>query len=537
MKRRVPRCICRPASSCVAIRSRAASRTSQELLPVIRTVRAPTRGSRVRSRASLPTAPACSSRTRGNYRLRKAVPGSTLPSALQTYATTNISTALGTVSTFAGNATNANVDGTGTGASFWNPAGGVVIDGYAYVGTTSSIRKVSLADGSVTTLAGASSTAGCVDSTDSSQVRFKNVSARYRRPYLYSLSDACSGANAALGARITRDGSDVDDRRQSCDGHTDGVRSGRSGLFPRRLGCVQHQPNRWVSPMVASVTYTGRAIAADANSLWVMSAAVSGSSELDHIDISGYAVGSTITTSASNMSSRRRWCRRGTICTDCSDTQRRLQRLCPGAGREDRRVVCRPSREADPKGTGYADGTGTAAQLGTIVGLASDGRTSGRSTPPTSGCAKIIQATGPSLLESRVPNTSQLTCGCRRAGDPVDVASGNYYESFTDLPDPGPQPGARRDTYLRLAERRIQRALRLWLVIELRHAPAARERFAALDGGCRAGKRRFVSFSWNGSSYVAPSFVCSPRSSSMVMARTPSRAAQPSSLCSTRPGS
>lgn len=53
------------------------------------------------------------------------------------------------ITTLAGNGANSNFDGTGSGASFRNPAGIVVVDNYAYVAAEVAIRRVDLSTGAV----------------------------------------------------------------------------------------------------------------------------------------------------------------------------------------------------------------------------------------------------------------------------------------------------------------------------------------------------------------------------------------------------
>ncbi len=87
-------------------------------------------------------------------------------------ADTNVDIATGLVSTFAGSGTSATVDGTGSGASFKDMGGSVVVSGAAYVSTTGAVRRVDLATAQVTTRAGSPTSTGCVDSTDPTAVRF-----------------------------------------------------------------------------------------------------------------------------------------------------------------------------------------------------------------------------------------------------------------------------------------------------------------------------------------------------------------------------
>jgi sugar lactone lactonase YvrE len=74
-----------------------------------------------------------------------------------------------TVSTFAGNATNGSTNGAGASAGFWNPAG-ITTDGtnlYVADSGNNTIRKVAIAFGNVTTLAGSAGNAGSTNGAGS----------------------------------------------------------------------------------------------------------------------------------------------------------------------------------------------------------------------------------------------------------------------------------------------------------------------------------------------------------------------------------
>lgn len=128
----------------------------------------------------------------GNHRVRKAVSASALPAAQQGSATSTLSINPGAVTTFAGNGTDATADGTGTGASFRDMGGVVVMGNFAYVATTGSIRKVNLATGEVSTLAGHATATGCANSLDPTSARFSSANALITDGYyLYAADYGC----------------------------------------------------------------------------------------------------------------------------------------------------------------------------------------------------------------------------------------------------------------------------------------------------------------------------------------------------------
>lgn len=112
----------------------------------------------------------------GNLRVRRITPAAPYPAAQSPTATQTVAAQQGAAVTFAGDGTNATVDGIGPTASFMDMGNAVVVGDYAYVGTTASIRKVNLKTGVVTTLAGSPVTpTGCIDSPNPASVRFMSA--------------------------------------------------------------------------------------------------------------------------------------------------------------------------------------------------------------------------------------------------------------------------------------------------------------------------------------------------------------------------
>jgi hypothetical protein len=106
---------------------------------------------------SQPTALICMWRTQFNNEIRKIVIAS------------------GVVTTLAGSTTSGNADGTGTAASFFGPCRGSQPTALiCMLRTTSEIRKIVIASGVVTTLAGSTTTHGNADGTGTA-VSFYNL--------------------------------------------------------------------------------------------------------------------------------------------------------------------------------------------------------------------------------------------------------------------------------------------------------------------------------------------------------------------------
>lgn len=110
-----------------------------------------------------------------NFRLRRAVAGTPLPGAQPGSVSTTVALNPANVSTAAGNGTKANVDGSATAASFTETRGVTIAGAYAYVGSGSAIRRIHMATGAVSTLAGSLTVRGYVNASDPTAVRFDQI--------------------------------------------------------------------------------------------------------------------------------------------------------------------------------------------------------------------------------------------------------------------------------------------------------------------------------------------------------------------------
>ena len=122
-----------------------------------------------------------------NFDIREVTAGTPLPIGLSPTTTKTLTVEHGDVSTFAGNGTSATVNGTGTSASFASPGAEVVVGGNLYVDDHFGIRKVSLATGAVSTLAGQAGVSGCADSTNPADVTMDESSLATDGVALYSV--------------------------------------------------------------------------------------------------------------------------------------------------------------------------------------------------------------------------------------------------------------------------------------------------------------------------------------------------------------
>jgi RHS repeat-associated protein len=195
----------------------------------------------------------------GNRRMRKAVQGSWQQSG------GSLLVDPGATTTLAGNGITATTDGTGTAASFTDMGGVAIANGYAYVATAGSIRKVALSDGATTTLAGHATATGCDDSAVPTSVRFwftpeGVVTDGY---FLYTASvcglrrtDLVSGATTTLSASVA---------------YTD-LAFGADGFLYTADGTAIHRvdPASGASTTFATLPGNSTSITADQTDLWVV---------------------------------------------------------------------------------------------------------------------------------------------------------------------------------------------------------------------------------------------------------------------------
>lgn len=89
-----------------------------------------------------------------------------------TSGATGASVSPAVTSTWAGSGSSGLTDGVGAQASFQQPLGMHVVGGVGYLFDSNLLRKVDLASGAVSTVAGIANTDGCTDSTDPAQATF-----------------------------------------------------------------------------------------------------------------------------------------------------------------------------------------------------------------------------------------------------------------------------------------------------------------------------------------------------------------------------
>lgn len=124
----------------------------------------------------------------GGGRLRKISPGVVRARGVgDSYTSTAVSS--GVVTTVAGNGMTTTSEGVGTAAGLSNPRGVAVVNGFAYVGTDDTISRVELKSGNVTTISGRAGTPGCVDAAIGTESRVSSITDMASDGvYLYMLS-------------------------------------------------------------------------------------------------------------------------------------------------------------------------------------------------------------------------------------------------------------------------------------------------------------------------------------------------------------
>ncbi len=137
----------------------------------------------------------------GKFTIRKLAPGAALPVTQSPAADVKVTLSYPVLSTVAGNSTSAAVDGTGSSASFNSASGLVIAGGYGYTFDSYRIRRITLATGVVTTVAGAGLN-GCSDRQHTSLANIAGFSmATTDGKYLY-WTDGCPGGNQPLSAYV-----------------------------------------------------------------------------------------------------------------------------------------------------------------------------------------------------------------------------------------------------------------------------------------------------------------------------------------------
>jgi RHS repeat-associated protein len=308
----------------------------------------------------------------GNHRLRMGAPGTAASGQLPPGSTAALNVNPGQVTTLAGSGTNADVDGTGSGASFSNLSGPVVVGGYAYVGAGTAIRKIQLSTGTTSTLAGSLTASAYVDSPTASLVRFPYIQDMTTDgTYLYTVSGATLSnyrnvrrTSLTTGATSTlfQSTNDLSAIAYGPGGFLYAMRAAEAGCCGNSFGHIfKIDPANGTSTDILPPTtgFTLYGLTADATSLWTVKT-TSGGFTLQQVDpTTGVmtAVGSSNGSNAARLASSQSY-------------------IYAALGNQVRRISKADGSWVNVAGTtasGFADGTGSDAWFKNIAGLVSDG--------------------------------------------------------------------------------------------------------------------------------------------------------------------
>jgi YD repeat-containing protein len=405
-----------------------------------------------------------------DYDVREVTAGPALATGLSPAATETVSVTPGRVSTLAGSGTSAIVDGTGTGASFLAPGGEVVVGGDLYVDDRYAIRKVDLSTGQVSTLAGQASAYGCNDSTEPSQVTMEGSGLATDGAALYSTCGAyLRRTDIATGA--TSSVADVGASGNLTVG-PDGsvyIANGTDGVD--RVDPTTGAVTQYLAGPAFGGQCTG-AVAADAHDLWVAASGYDnpiwgeicsqGPWDIYEVPLGSAApvptlVGSYPSTEVGDyaLASAGNYLYADTTLTQqLPDGQ---QASGPGVVR-----IAKSNGTYSPvagsPATGYVNGVGPAAELGSVSGLASDGtnlwvadgtnfviRGVVQGPPPTGPAQTAVQEVGPvagpvTHREVFGGTNPVLHCGCEAPlikKNAIAPGTGDLVEASQDISVPG----------------------------------------------------------------------------------------------------
>ncbi|HZQ28304.1 MAG TPA: DUF6531 domain-containing protein, partial [Acidimicrobiales bacterium] len=389
----------------------------------------------------------------GNHRLRKIVAGTPLPGAQSPNNTTTVTVGTGLVSTYAGAGTGGGTNGTGTAAHFDALRGTVVIGGAAYVADFRTIRRVDLATGAVTVLAGSSTEAAYVDAPTGASARFMHMTdLTTDGTYLYTLGD---GPGSQIGYL----------RRTSL------VNGATSTIYSANdLSKVTYGPGNWlyvalnqdanccgnnvaalekVDPVTGTmsvlipqaVDLNYRGITSDASNLWLTSTA-GGTYSILKVDPTTAAQ----TTLATNTYELWGVTSAGSYLYATTGYQQptAVVRYDKATGAS----VAVAGRVGGSQAIGYADGLGPSAWFRKIPSLASDGTSLWVDDDGAMRFRRVIPGpTGGPTSVTETPTGSNFCLQClanwmnQNLSDvtyyPVNAQWGNFFHTFGDLSIPG----------------------------------------------------------------------------------------------------
>ena len=353
------------------------------------------------------------------------------PRSLSVSSTNTVSIDPGVVSTLAGSGSFANVDGTGGAAAFALPVGVAMVGSSLYVLDVNAIRVVDPSTGAVSTLAGPGGACHYGDSSIAAQVSFCDPTGLTTDgSFLYFVdesnirrTDLSTGATTTVVSGNSTVGSYV------------GVTEGADGYLYATTSSgnlVQVDPGSDTATVVASGLSSLGALTSSSSALFVRS----GSAVLQ-FSYSGFTY-STFVADTGDVNPAGAITAAGGYLYLAGDNGNSVRRYDTASGAL---VIV----AGDPT-AGFQNGTGYNAWFNQVAGLVSNGSNAvyvadsgNNQVRAMAGGAAPLAVGGPILpAETSGGHNPSENGQCQPcSGDPVDVATGEFAQTVTDLAVPG----------------------------------------------------------------------------------------------------
>lgn len=391
----------------------------------------------------------------GNYRIRKLSATANLPTAQPSAWSTSIPAAVATISTVAGDGTRATTNGTGTAAEFLEPTGLSIYGGSAYVMDGTYLRRIDLSTGAVTNFAGNGTSAGtgvrCVDSANPSAAAVSDAFAGMTNDgkFLYWLDVGCGlGSGNGILRRTSLTTGATSTVQPNVYGSS--ITTGPGGAIYLAQGNTVYRvdPASGAKTLIGTVPTSIWGLAADSSYLYVSARPNDGAARIYTLDAATGVV-SALTAYDSTVQLGGALVSAGNYLYVAGNNHINIVSKASGA-----------FTSIAGNGTGYAEGTGSAAKFNYILGYRAGIDTDGTNVyladfanyrvrklsvaVPISALPYGITPTYPNSglggYEITGPGNVSENCSCgqgQATSNPVNTATGSFWHTFTDLATPG----------------------------------------------------------------------------------------------------
>lgn len=394
-----------------------------------------------------------------NHRVRKAVAGQPLPSAIPTGITSSLAIAPGSISTFAGSGATVNADGTGVAASFERPVGVTVVGKTAYVSDRGVIRKADLQTGRVSPFVGSSSAAACTMSANPAEVNIgDNAYLTHDGHYLWASTWNCGllRISLATGATSVACGAGFD--RGVAVGSNGALYSIDRDFNNTEWQVVRLDPTQCTRTLIGQRRYQihgsghARGIVVDGTYAWVLVYRAYYDGWIERVDLAtGEAVriplGMELSNIYSNFTVAGNYAYIAHSIGDPNEPSihptldARIWRLDLTTG-----VRTLVAGSSFPSGSSnFADGIGSSARMWDMHSMAADGTSLW--VVANNRLRRVVPGpTGGPISGTEQPTGSNACnpCGQQSAADgdnvglyPINAATGNFWHTFEDFAIPG----------------------------------------------------------------------------------------------------